>query len=54
MLKKALWIRTPQDIGTVSPEFRKNIYLVSKVKKATKMAREEGFPLRLTVEPEDN
>lgn len=27
---------------------------VSKVKKATKMAREDGFPLRLTVEPEDN
>jgi ATP-dependent Clp protease adaptor protein ClpS len=26
---------------------------VSKVNKATQMAREEGFPLRLTVEPED-
>ena len=25
----------------------------SKVRKATNMAREEGFPLRLTVEPED-
>ena len=27
---------------------------VSKAKKATNMARENGFPLRLTVEPEDN
>ena len=35
MLEKALWIRTPQDIGTVSPEFRKNISVLSKVKKAT-------------------
>lgn len=26
----------------------------SKAQKATQMAREEGFPLRLTVEPEDN
>ena len=26
----------------------------SKVQKATTMAREEGYPLRLTVEPEDN
>lgn len=26
----------------------------SKVQKATRMAREEGFPLRLTVEPEEN
>ena len=26
----------------------------SKVQKATNMAREEGYPLRLTVEPEDN
>ena len=26
---------------------------VSKAHKATQMAREEGFPLRLTVEPED-
>ena len=26
---------------------------VSKVRKATNMAREEGFPLRLTVEPEE-
>ncbi len=26
---------------------------VSKAKKATNMARENGFPLRLTVEPED-
>lgn len=26
----------------------------SKVLKATRMAREEGFPLRLTVEPEEN
>ena len=25
----------------------------SKVNKATRMAREQGFPLRLTVEPED-
>ena len=25
----------------------------SKAQKATSMAREEGFPLRLTVEPED-
>ena len=25
----------------------------SKTQKATSMAREEGFPLRLTVEPED-
>jgi len=25
----------------------------SKVRKATTMAREEGFPLRLTVEPEE-
>lgn len=27
---------------------------VSKMQKATNMARENGFPLRLTVEPEDN
>jgi ATP-dependent Clp protease adaptor protein ClpS len=27
---------------------------LSKAQKATKMARENGFPLRLTVEPEDN
>lgn len=27
---------------------------VSKAQKATNMARENGFPLRLTVEPEDN
>lgn len=27
---------------------------VSKARKATKMARNEGYPLRLTVEPEDN
>lgn len=27
---------------------------LSKARKATKMARENGFPLRLTVEPEDN
>ena len=27
---------------------------VSKAKKATNLARENGFPLRLTVEPEDN
>ena len=27
---------------------------VSKAKQATNMARENGFPLRLTVEPEDN
>ena len=27
---------------------------VSKAKKATNMARENGYPLRLTVEPEDN
>lgn len=27
---------------------------VSKVNKATQMARQEGFPLRLTYEPEDN
>ncbi len=26
----------------------------SKAQKTTQMAREEGFPLRLTVEPEDN
>ena len=26
---------------------------VSKVRKATNMAREQGYPLRLTVEPED-
>ena len=26
---------------------------MSKVRKATEMAREEGFPLRLTVEPEE-
>lgn len=26
----------------------------SKVQKATRMAREEGFPLRLAVEPEEN
>jgi ATP-dependent Clp protease adaptor protein ClpS len=25
----------------------------SKVRKATNMAREQGYPLRLTVEPED-
>jgi len=25
---------------------------ISKVRKATEMAREEGYPLRLTVEPE--
>lgn len=27
---------------------------VSKAQKATNMAREKGYPLRLTVEPEDN
>ena len=27
---------------------------ISKMQKATNMARENGFPLRLTVEPEDN
>ena len=27
---------------------------VSKVRKATNMAREQGYPLRLTVEPEEN
>ena len=27
--------------------------VTSKVRKATNMAREEGFPLRLTVEPEE-
>lgn len=27
---------------------------MSKARKATDMAREEGFPLRVTVEPEDN
>lgn len=27
---------------------------LSKARKATNMARENGFPLRLTVEPEDN
>ena len=27
---------------------------VAKARKATKMARNEGYPLRLTVEPEDN
>ena len=27
---------------------------LSKAQKATKMAHENGFPLRLTVEPEDN
>ena len=27
---------------------------VSKAKKATNLARENGYPLRLTVEPEDN
>jgi len=27
---------------------------LSKAQKATNMARENGFPLRLTVEPEDN
>ena len=27
---------------------------VSKAQKATNMARESGFPLRLTVEPEEN
>lgn len=27
---------------------------VSKAQKATNMAREEGYPLRLTVEPEDD
>ena len=27
---------------------------VSKVRKATNMAREKGYPLRLTFEPEEN
>lgn len=27
---------------------------LSKVRKVTEMARKEGFPLRVTVEPEDN
>lgn len=35
MLNKALWIKTPYDIGTVCPEFYKKVDLVKKVKRAT-------------------
>ena len=34
-------------------EFVVKIIAVSKVNKATQMARHEGFPLRLTCEPEE-
>lgn len=34
MLNKALWIKTPYDIGTVCPEFYKKVDLVKKVKRA--------------------
>ncbi|MBE6654806.1 MAG: alfa-L-rhamnosidase [Ruminococcaceae bacterium] len=42
MLEKALWIRNPYDIGTVSPEFRKKISLRTRVKKATLLASAMG------------
>ena len=42
MLEKALWIRTPCDIGKVCHEYRKEIKLCSGVKKATALVSAMG------------
>ena len=42
MLSNAKWIRSPQDIGEVSPEFRKTLDIKKTVKKATVYATAMG------------